>query len=158
MLNVEKLNALMDERGWGPGELEYQSGVSYDTIYKIRTTHRPRTSAEVVAKFAIAFKVSIEYLLDLTDSRSPKAIDLDKGLIELIDAAKRLSKARQSDLLLIAKAYESVGEPTAEVLNIVLEKVRELGGEEEYRKLLATLKGLLPGLPGDVDDDLDKPS
>ena len=40
MLVVERINELLEQRGWGPGELAQQSGVAYDTIYQLRTGER----------------------------------------------------------------------------------------------------------------------
>jgi len=71
VVSVERLDRMMGKRGWGPGELAYQSGVNYETLYKLRSGQRPRMSAELVGKLAHALGCSVDYLLGLTDNEAP---------------------------------------------------------------------------------------
>lgn len=70
-LRVDRLEALMKARGYGPGELAYQADVSYDYIYKIRKGGAPNIAAVQVQKLAAALKTSVEYLLGVTDDPRP---------------------------------------------------------------------------------------
>lgn len=93
-VDVSRIDGMMDLRGWGPGELQYQSGVTYDTIYKIRTSNRPRTSAEILGKLAVALGCSVDYLIGLTDD--PRTLD------EILEKQKTLSAVSEQSLLLLA--------------------------------------------------------
>jgi transcriptional regulator with XRE-family HTH domain len=64
---VERLEALMQERGYGPGELAYQSGVSYNYIWKIRKGNAPNIAVTQVQKLAKALRTTPDYLTGLSD-------------------------------------------------------------------------------------------
>lgn len=44
-LRLDRLEALMAARGYGPGELALYSGLSYDYVYKIRKGQAPNIAA-----------------------------------------------------------------------------------------------------------------
>lgn len=144
MLVVERINELLEQRGWGPGELAQQSGVAYDTIYKLRTGERARPSADIVARLALALGCSVEYLLGLTDSPTFAPNDMPELLQNLLETAKTLPESRQRDLIMIAQAYQAAGEPTPEVMELLLEKIEELGGEDSLNQILDLLEAQLP--------------
>lgn len=154
-VSVERINRLMELRGWGPGELEYQSGVNYDTIYKLRIHKRPRTSAEVLAKLAQALGCSVDYLVGLTDSPLPNKLNVSLQIEELLAAIGQLSPRRQRDLRKIVAALEAAEQEEAratqwrgQLNQILLDEIEKLGGED----LLGRFYDLL-GIPPDVRPD-----
>lgn len=72
-LQLDRLEALMAERGYGPGELAYHSGLSYDYVWKIRKGGAPNIAAVQVQKLAVALKTSADYLLGLSNDRTVTA-------------------------------------------------------------------------------------
>lgn len=89
-VSVERLNLMMEKRRWGPGELAYQSGVNYETLYKLRSGQRPRMSAELVGKLAHALGCSVDYLLGLTDNETAYSADQVSFNVEDEKARARL--------------------------------------------------------------------
>jgi len=71
-LRLDRLEALMLARDYGPGELAYQAGVSYNYVYKIRKGLAPHIAARQVAKLAAALRTSSGYLLGVTDDPTPE--------------------------------------------------------------------------------------
>ncbi len=65
---LERLEALMQARELGPGELAAQSGLSYNYVYKIRLGKAPRVSAVELGKLARTLGTSVEYLTGAVDS------------------------------------------------------------------------------------------
>lgn len=155
VLNVERINRLMDARGIGPGDLAYLSGVAYDTIYKIRASERPRTSGEILGKLALALGCSVDYLLGLTSNPAPYSSDALPDIAELAVAVLSLSPSRRQELLLIAEALARAEladrervRRKIEVNQRLLDMVRDVGGEEALDDLL-TLLGEPAGLGRD---------
>lgn len=143
-LDVDRLNAMMERRGWGPIELEGQSGVGYDTIYKIRTSKRPRSSAEILAKLARALGCSLDYLVGLTDDPRPyPPVSLESVSQEFLDVVARLPLYQQRELLVMAKALLDAGQDFLAqdlALNRFLwERIIATAGEETARELLFAL-------------------
>jgi DNA-binding Xre family transcriptional regulator len=104
-LQIERLNKLMEQKGWGPIELERASGVGYDTIYKIRTAKRPKSSAEILGRLCQALGCSLDYIMGMTDDPRPYP-DLELSMMsqELLYTISRLSPRRQHDLLIMVRA------------------------------------------------------
>lgn len=159
----------MEQRGWGPGELAEQSGVAYDTIYKVRSTQRPRTSAEVVAKLAVALGCSMDYLMGLTDAPVPTASEeMSTVMLHLCLVAHALPEGRQRDLLRIAEALQEATQEDAveqlhvQMMELVMEEVHRIGGDAGLHALMDRLESAFPGevpshpgrarLDGSVDD------
>ncbi len=98
---------------------------------------------------ALALGVSVDYLLGLTNDPSPKAADLSRVMVDLLDVAQTLPECKQRDLLLIAQAYQrsmQEGAPDADRLMAdLLEQVEAEGGKEALDVLLRVLERLLPG-------------
>ncbi|HXF60739.1 MAG TPA: helix-turn-helix domain-containing protein [Caldilineaceae bacterium] len=159
-LNVERLNEMMERRGWGPGELAYQSGVGYDTIYKIRSAKRPRTSAEILAQLAQALGCSVDYLVGLTDSPVPYGKQSLSPLQQaLMVEIGKLSPRRQRDLwqivagLLRADAEDRASlERDLRVNRQLREAVERLGGEQALQELFEWLGFSPPALAGERSD------
>lgn len=153
VLQIDRIDSMMEHHGWGPGELAERSGVAYDTIYKIRTTMRPRTSAEIVAKIAVALGCTTDYLLGLTDDPMPAQTIAASGalLVQLCLAVKSLPESRQRDLLHIAEALQSASHDEAveqlhkEMMGFMLEEVQRIGGDDGLRTLLDRLESTFPG-------------
>lgn len=61
----------MRERGYGPGELAYQSGLSYNYVYKIRKGLAPNIAAAQVQKLARALRTTPDYLMGLSNVSAP---------------------------------------------------------------------------------------
>lgn len=149
-LDIDRLNAMMERRGWGPTELETQSGIGYDTIYKIRSSRRPRSSAEIMAKLARALGCSLDYLVGLTDDPRPyPKRGIDWLTQDLLDVIARLPTYQQRELLIMARALLDAGETSLEqdlALNQTLwRRIVATGGED-------TARGLLAALGYDADD------
>lgn len=103
-VNINRLDEQMEKKRWGPGDLATYSGVSYDTIYKIRVAERPRTSAEILGKLAQALGTSVDYLLELTDDPTPASKkELPEDLRELYEYFVQLSPMRQMFMLQLAR-------------------------------------------------------
>lgn len=142
----ERLGQLMKQRGLGPGELAYLSGVAYDTIYKIAADKRPLTSGETLGKIAKALSCSVDYLLGLTDNPVPYIEEMANEIAQLGMVLGELSPWRQRELVTIAEAMARAEHADSERMhrNIevnrrLLDMVREVGGEEELDALLDLL-------------------
>lgn len=150
-LQVQRIDELMESRGWKPGELAERSGVAYDTIYKIRASRGPRTSAEIVAKLAIALGCSVDYLLGLADEPLPSGEKVMSALlIDLCNIANALSEPRQRDLLRIAEALQVAGQDEtqddlhAEMMQIVLAEIQRISGDDALSEVLDRLESKFP--------------
>lgn len=132
----EVLGILLNEKGWGPGELASYSGVSYDTIYKLQNTDRPRVAAETIVKLAAALKVSTDFLLGLTDVRW-RPSDRDSSMSPEAEAASRIidelpEKFRSECLLQVrqVKAHSERNKAIREELDLI---ERDFGTELRAR-------------------------
>lgn len=138
----DRLEELMKKRGLNDGQLAYMAGMSKSMIFYLRSGERPNVSAVNAAKIAEALGCSVDYLLGLSDDPLPSRLELGEVGIELLTIAKTLPESRQRDLLLIAQAYQEAGEPTPEVMELLLDKIEELGGPEEYDRIMTALESL----------------
>lgn len=127
----------MRERGYGPGELAYQSGLSYNYVYKIRKGGAPNIAAAQVQKLARALRTTPDYLLGLTNDVHPpdepgEPYEIIGGRAELApevaDLAQRIDELpdglRARMVGLVDQALELVAEELA-VANLS-ERGREL--------------------------------
>lgn len=105
-VNVDRINQLMQKRRWGPGELSYQSGVNYETLYKLRSGQRPRMSADLLGKLAQALNCSVDYLLGMTDNEAPYAADQVSFTVEDASTRARLREFGEVYLALSASDQE----------------------------------------------------
>src|SRR5688572_12660363 len=76
VVNADRIRDEMKRMGLKPGKVAELIGVSYETLYKSLNEENRRVSAEMVAKLAMLFGCSMEYLLSLTDNRSPVTLNL----------------------------------------------------------------------------------
>lgn len=149
--DVDRLGKLMELRGWKPGQLEYQSGVKYDTIYKIQSSTRPGTSGAIIAKLAKALGCSVDYLVRMTDDPTPRTTSpLGELTQKLLATISRLPPHRQNDLLIVAQALlqSDNGENDIRVNVALWKRIREVGGPEAEAWLLWLL-GYSDDAPGD---------
>lgn len=136
-LRVDRLEEMLALRQWGPGELSYHSGVGYDTIYKIRTHDRPRTSAEIVAKLAKALRCTMEFLMNAATDPLGLGVELPEYGAEMLDVLSALPPARGADLLEIGRRMaHAQHEADARALNVMLAALRR-NADDEAREVLA---------------------
>lgn len=141
-LMVERIESEMQRRGLQLSQVAKYAGVSYDMMYKLLNTNRPRTSAEVVAKLAETFGCSVEYLMGLTDERVPNKAVFGELPLELANMARLLPGRRQRDLIAIARTYmQMYAEQDLETFTSdVLDLIEQYGGKEDRDQLVALLE------------------
>lgn len=143
--NANRLKEMMDKRGLTAGQLNYMSDVSQPMISLLLNGSRPNVSVVIVAKLANALGCSVDYLVGLTEDATPRPMQLTDVLHELIRTARHLPHFRQDDLLSLAQMYVDKKETDdTQLMNIVLEKINEVGGDEAERLLLDLFEGLRP--------------
>lgn len=104
-LQVDRMNDLMRARRMSAKQLALYSGVSYDTIRKIRQELRPGTSGLNLAKLAATLRCSVDYLMGVTDNPAPYGLQgTPEETQRLIVALASLTPARREDLARIADA------------------------------------------------------
>jgi transcriptional regulator with XRE-family HTH domain len=137
VVNIQRIRQEIERKGLKPGEIAEQSGVKYDTLYKILNKEKPRTSAEFVARLAAYFNCSVEYLLGMTDHRAPVVLDISAELEDLIDIVRRLPGHRQRDLVAIARTYleGNEGANKEALMSDLLDLMKEVD-DEDYDHLL----------------------
>lgn len=139
----------MRERGYGPGELAYQSGVSYNYIYKIRKGGAPNIAAAQVEKLAKALKTTPAYLRGLTNNSSADEISYEviEGRAELRPETEELA-ARLDELpdTLRARLVGAVSE--------ILALVDEQLGRRSLSELKLQLLDYLDDMPEEDQEEL----
>lgn len=140
-------------------ELAEMAGLDYYTLYaavtnKVTKRKKPtgetpenqnrRVSADLVARLAMAFGCSSEFLMGVTDKREPITLNLNEFLDALVKTAKTLPVSRQRDLLLIARAYADAKEESArmafqEIRTMIATVADETGHGAELDALLKLL-------------------
>lgn len=147
----DRLRFMMEKRKLTPGQLHYLTNISQPTISLLMNGERPNVSAVFVAKLADALNCSMEYLVGLSDDYTPNSITLTDALAELLVIARGLPSFRQDDLLSQAKMYlEKNEKEDTHLMNVLLDKINDLGGEEAEELLLKLLQSLRPGPGGDT--------
>lgn len=141
----------MAAKRWRLTDLAHYSGVTYDTVYSLKTGRRPNTSIETVQRLAAALNTSVDYLLNETDDKRGKnKKQLPEQVERLLEIAGRLSEARQEELRHIAEALEILEREqrvvtTNAVVDVAIilelaERLRAKGDDD----LLALLERLIP--------------
>lgn len=120
-LRIDRLDRLMDQRGLGPGELAYLSGISYNMIYKMRKGERPNLSAILAVKLARALNTTVEFLVDvppsgdenvLAEERAPYNVaHLDDNQRAILEFFESLSEDEQEFVLQLAEFVQSRNTP-----------------------------------------------
>jgi transcriptional regulator with XRE-family HTH domain len=149
IVRFDRIEELMEERGWGNGELSTYSGVAYDTVYKTMKDRRQGITALTLANMAKSFNVSLEYLLGLSDTRKIVFHDIDATVQQLVNLAKGMPENRRLDILAVARTFISEDKSREDKMALLLDSVLEFDGEEEYQRLLT----LLVGLPSDIPSE-----
>lgn len=88
-------------------ELADLAGVNYNTLSKAVTEENRRVSADLVARLALVFGCSIEFLMGVADERKPMVLNLGDVLDTLVTIAKTLPVIRQRDLLIMVRKVPS---------------------------------------------------
>jgi transcriptional regulator with XRE-family HTH domain len=139
----DRLEALMAARGYGPGELAYQAGVSYNYIYKIRLGQAPHISAAQVAKLAAALRTSPGYLMGSTDDPAPQPVPSTQLVVnedradyapltrEVAQLAARLNRLPAGARAKIIAAFAAVVELTEGQPLAVAEALNAPAGEDQ---------------------------
>lgn len=110
MVNISRLERLIERKGWDWRELARQSGLSYDTLWSMKSGRRPNTSSATLQKLAAVLGVSADYLLGQDEKQEvvigeplpPAAVR------KLTESAERLSELRQEELLRISLTFEKM--------------------------------------------------
>lgn len=89
----ERLSALCQEKGITGGKMCADIAYSKSLMTDLKSGKKKSVSAEVAAKLANYFDVSVDYLLGKTDQRRP-LINNDPELTELLETLKNRSEMR----------------------------------------------------------------
>lgn len=111
MISRARLDELLSKNKMSMRDLADASGVSYDTIYSIRSGRRPNTSSATVRKLAKAFRASANDLLEDAEELEEESPLL---LRQLTDIAAELSETRQEELIRIADAFKKLEDEESE--------------------------------------------
>ena len=131
-LRADRLKEEVERLPQTPGKLAEELGISYETLYKTLRGQIAQPPAETIAKIALKTGRSIEYFMDLTDSKSPAHLELTEMQLEIVKLLSSLPQFRQHDLLLIAQTWVANNEEStkrffAEVKNLILSAVDAVG-------------------------------
>lgn len=157
MLQPERINDLMDRRGWDVGILAYRSGVKPNTIYKyLNGSRQVQATLTNLVYLARALGCSVEYLIGMTDIQTPTLIvNLSKTQQEIIQHIGNLSSRRQRELAAMVAFMMEMDAQDREWIKRNLDTnekllgfVNQIGGEQALYDLLDSL-GKPP--PGDID-------
>lgn len=144
MVNVVQLEKLMKAKGWDWRELAKQSGLSYETLWSMKSGRRPNTSSATIKKLARALGATAFELLQEMDAES-----LPNAIRELTEVAIRLSEAKQEELLRIAAALEKLEREQVDhplpsgVMEVLLDATEVMKNSPGNEDLLARLIALL---------------
>lgn len=140
MVNLTRLEKLMNDKGWGVGELATYSGLKYDTIYSMKVGRRKNPGAATLQKVAAALGTTVDYLLGKDGVDAQTGPPVPPMIRRLADIAGRMSELKQEELLRIAETLakldrEQVQNPlptgTMPILLEIVQKFREQGGKDE---------------------------
>jgi transcriptional regulator with XRE-family HTH domain len=87
-LRIDRIEALMESKGWTVADLAAMSGLTYDSVYKIVNNMRPRTYADSMALIADALGTTVQYLMGMTDNRNPQLPGSSETVLEIADVAR----------------------------------------------------------------------
>lgn len=113
MINIARLDALIEQRNMNLTDLAREAQISYDTLYAIRSGRRPNTSTAIARKLATALAVPVDELLE----GDGVAVDsLPRALHQLTGIVAELSESRQEELVKIAGALKRQEEEESHLL------------------------------------------
>lgn len=108
----ERLQTLLDMRGWTHGMLASRSGVSRNYISKIIKGTRKDPGLSIMAALAQALDVSLDWLAGLPP-RNPDALDPDEA--QLVDCYRRIASEYQYLALdHVCKMADAFGDSTGQ--------------------------------------------
>lgn len=149
MVDIKRVEELMQEREWDWRELAKRAEISYDTLWSIKAGRRKNTSSATLTKLARALGTTPnDLLLDANGAKQEEATP--PAIRQLADIAGRLSEVRREELLRIAATLESVERahpiPTVD-MSALLRIERELNAADGNEELIAFLRALVGKLP-----------
>lgn len=143
-IDLDRVLEEMDRQSLDSKKLAARAGVSEGAISKLINGKSPGMSAVNLTSVAVVLKVSVDYLMRLTDDPIPKSLTREELIIELVRIGQDLTDRRRRDLLATARAYlESSdtlkGNPKLLAADL-LDLVKEAGGANSRRMLLDFLQ------------------
>lgn len=142
-IDIEALQWALDQKQWTAAKLSDVTGISRAVFSLLFQGKRTNISATNLSKIAAALEVSTDFLLGLShDPRPRDGAEMNTAVAGLIAIAKTLPGFRQRDLLMIAQTYRDTVDPTAEMLEQILDAVEREGGVPLRAKLAASLRAL----------------
>jgi transcriptional regulator with XRE-family HTH domain len=102
MVINERIKILRKEKGWSQGELAEKVGGDARQISRYENGHIT-PSADVLAKLAISFDVSVDYLLFEDAPRRPLKVE-DENIIQRLQDLQHLSEEDKASILHILDA------------------------------------------------------
>lgn len=141
---LDRIEEAMSERRIDSKELALRAGVSEAAISKLINGKSPGMSAVNLTSVAKELKVSVDYLMGLTDDQLPRGLAKEELIVELVKISQNLTDRRRRDLIATARAYlesekELRSSPQLLASNLV-DLVKEAGGEDSRRLLLEILQ------------------
>ena len=114
-IDLDRMSALMDERGYNVATLAARAGLSTNTLIKLRGRRSSSVAAETVARLAAALLVSVDYLLGLSPVREasrniPASDTLPYGAQELLALLPRLEHGQVNHLIKIGISIDRMNE------------------------------------------------
>ena len=120
--DVDKIHEQLLQRGWSLGQLGVQSGISYNTLWRI-VQRESSPTIPIAAAIAEGLGVSLDYLVGLTDNPDQHVIeDKTKEERELLIVAKGLSAMRQAELVSVARVLKESQDDVAYEMTEWVEK------------------------------------
>lgn len=163
-IRLDRIEAEMRRANLDGKNLARATGISEAAISKLLSGKSPGMSALNVSRIARALRVSVDYLMGLTDDPLPSELTREGILAELLQVSERLTDRRRRDLLMIAQAYLEVsrllqGDPRM-LMAELLDLVNEAGGTNSRKLLIELLQsdrwpdGQLSPMLTQTDDNL----
>jgi transcriptional regulator with XRE-family HTH domain len=139
-LRIDRIEALMESKGWTVADLAAMSGLTYDSVYKIVNNMRPRTYADSMALIADALGTTVQYLMGMTDNRNPQLPGSSETVLEIADVARGVKETTKIDILLVAKGLAQADKNEDAAIEAAFLEVYKLGGQEMYDKVLGAYR------------------
>lgn len=163
-LRRDRIEKLMNDRGWDVGILAYQSGVKSSTIYRyLDGTRKLQASLTNLAFIAGALGCSLEFIIDMTDIATPGVVmRLTPAQQDAIHKIGELSPRSQRQLAAYIRLLSDSDAQEREWIkrNIATNEkllgfITYVGGEDAFFELLNTLGKPATDQLGLTDEDDD---
>jgi transcriptional regulator with XRE-family HTH domain len=160
---ADRLKEEVEKLSIKPGKLAEDLGISYETLYKTLRGEIAQPPAETIAKIAVKTKRSIEYYMDMTDSKTPPTLELTDMQLRIVEMLQTLPSVRQHDVMLITQTYlENNEESTRRFFTEVKEMIKaaaDVMGKSEviaqYMEIVNAAERQQLTLPGPANDNED---